>query len=126
MKKYRIECTEEQLRLISQCVEDCHRFAAGQMEMANTTSMVKDMHELHDRLNELQPLMTPELGKGSSYSWHGELCPNEYQRKFIAKTYGIYREILHFFHKDAGDWNVYASPTLTCEESVPLIKIEEI
>lgn len=126
MKKYRIECTEEQLLLISRCVEDCCRFAAGQMELWNTTHMVEDMHELQEHLRELQPLMTPALGRGSSYSWNGGNCPNEYQRKFIAKTYGIYREILHYFHRDTGDWNVYKSETLTCKDSVPLIKVEEI
>lgn len=28
-KKYQITLTEDQLILIAQCVEDCHRFAAG-------------------------------------------------------------------------------------------------
>ena len=37
MKKYRITLTEEQLRLIADCVEDCHRFACGQTELWNTT-----------------------------------------------------------------------------------------
>lgn len=38
MTKYRITLTEKQLRLVSRCVEDCHRFAAGQTELWNTTS----------------------------------------------------------------------------------------
>ena len=29
-KKYRITLTAEQMMLISKCVEDCHRFVAGQ------------------------------------------------------------------------------------------------
>ena len=32
-KKYIIELSETQLRLIADCVEDCHRFAAGQTEL---------------------------------------------------------------------------------------------
>lgn len=123
---YRVTLTEEQLRLISHCVEDCHRFAAGQMGMEWTTCMVVDYHGLQDRLKELQPLMTPHLDSGSSYRYNGGDCPNIYQRKFIAQTYGIYREILHYFHKDDAEWNVYKSPTLTCDESLPLIKIEKI
>ena len=35
-KKYRITLTEHQLMLIANCVEDCHRFASGQTELANT------------------------------------------------------------------------------------------
>lgn len=129
MKKYRIECTEEQLHMIANCVEDCSRFAAGQMELWNTTSRCAfgdNYYELHFKLRELQPLMTPALGRGSSYSWFGGNCPNEPQRKFIAKTYGIYREILHYLNRDAEGCNVYKSETLTCKDSVPLIKVEEI
>ena len=37
-----------------------------------------------------------------------------------------YREILHYLNRDAEDCNVYKSETLTCAESVPLIKVEEI
>ena len=36
MKKYRIELSEQQMRLISDCLEDVSRFAAGQWEMRNT------------------------------------------------------------------------------------------
>lgn len=128
MKKYRITLTEEQLMLISKCVEDCHRFAAGQTELWNTTSafIMKDWEELRDRLQDLQPLVTPELGKGAYYKWSGGGCTNEHQRKFIAKTYPIYREILHFFAVKNGWDNIYSSDTLTCDEGLPLPIIEEI
>ena len=36
MKKYRIELSEEQMRLIADCLEDVSRFASGQWEMQNT------------------------------------------------------------------------------------------
>ena len=64
MKKYRITLTEEQLILISNCVEDGHRFACGETELSNTTSAfnIKEYDELRDRLQCLQPLVTPELG----------------------------------------------------------------
>lgn len=128
MKHYTLTVNEEQPRLIAQCVEDCHRFAAGQMELFNTTSFVKEHQELHHRLNDLQPLVTPELMKGASYGWSGVTCPDKCQRKFIAKTYAIYREILHklaTFNKREG-WSVYNSPTLTCEEGgeLPIIELK--
>ena len=33
MNKYKIELTEEQMRLVSNCLEDVSRFAGGQWEM---------------------------------------------------------------------------------------------
>ncbi|MCQ2219757.1 MAG: hypothetical protein MJZ12_00105 [Prevotella sp.] len=128
MTKYRVTLTERQLRLVSKCVEDCHRFAAGQTELWNTTSEfnIKEWSELRDRLLELQPLVTPELGRCASYGWSGGRCENKHQRKFIAETYPIYREILHFFAVKEGQDNVYSSETLTCEEGGQLPIIEEV
>ena len=37
--KWRIEVTEHQLRLMAQCVEDCHRFIGGQMELSNLCTL---------------------------------------------------------------------------------------
>ena len=124
MKKYRITLTEEQLILISNCVEDCHRFACGETELQNTTSAfnIKEWKELRYRLQCLQPLVTPELSRGASYGWSGTGCKDEYQRKFIAKTYAIYREILYKVVNNG----VYKYPTLTCEEGGELPIIEEV
>ena len=132
-KKFQITCTEEQLRLISRAVEDWSRFLSGQCEMTNATSLLDNHHELYDVLTkQVEPLIVPELylkyGGGASYGWNGGGCPNEYQRKAIAMSYGVYREILHFFAKQLPDdhWNVYKSPTLTCPEQGGLIQIKEI
>ena len=124
MKKYRITLTEEQLILISNCVEDCHRFACGETELWNTTSAfnIKERKELKDWLQCLQPLVTPELSRGASYGWNGTGCKDEHQRKFIAKTYVIYREILYKIVNNG----VYKYPTLTCEEGGELPIIEEV
>ena len=124
MKKYRITLTKEQLMLIANCVEDCHRFACGETELWNTTSAfnIKERKELKDWLQCLQPLVTPELSRGASYGWNGGECKDEYQRKFIAQTYAIYREILHKVVNNG----VYAYPTLTCEEGGELPIIEEV
>ena len=130
-KKWRIELTEHQLRLIANCVEDCHRFIGGQMELSNSTACLKHGRHLGEILDTLQPFVTPELGRGASYGWNGSTCPDKNQRKFIAETYYLYREIYHQLtleaakHKDMG-WNVYLGETLTCSESGESIKVERI
>ena len=130
-KKWRIELTEHQLRLMAQCVEDCHRFIGGQMELSNSTACLKHYRELSEELGKLQHFVTPELGRGSSYGWDGGHCPNEDQRKFLAETYYLYREIYHQLtleyakHQDMS-WNVYSGETLTCNDSGETIKVERI
>ena len=130
-KKWRIELTEHQLRLIANCVEDCHRFIAGQMELSNSTACLKHGRHLGEKLSTLQAFVTPELEHGASYGWNGCTCPDDNQRKFIAETYYLYREIDHQLtreaakHKDMG-WNVYLGETLTCDESGEPIKVERI
>lgn len=130
-KKWRIELTENQLRLMAQCVEDCHRFIAGQMELSNSTACLKYCRILGEKLRTLQPFVAPELERGASYLWNGSSCPYNIQRKFIAETYYLYREIYHQLtleaskHKDMC-WNVYLDETLTCDESGEPIKVERI
>ena len=130
-KKWRIELTEHQLRLIANCVEDCHRFIGGQMELSNSTACLKHGRHLGEELRTLQAFVTPLLERGASYGWDGGSCPDKNQRKFIAETYYLYREIYHQLtleaakHKDMG-WNVYLGETLTCNESGEPIKVERI
>ena len=130
-KKWRIELTEHQLMLIANCVEDCHRFIGGQMELSNSTACLKHGRHLGEELSTLQAFVTPLLERGASYGWNGGSCPDKNQRKFIAETYYLYREIYHQLtlemakHKDMG-WNVYLDETLTCNESGDPIKIERI
>ena len=129
-KNWRIELTEHQLRLIANCVEDCHRFIGGQMELRNSTACLKHCRHLGEELGTLQAFVTPELERGETYGWDGGSCPNEYQSKFIAETYYLYSEIYHQLtleaakHKDMG-WNVLGK-TLTCDESGEPIKVERI
>ena len=130
-KKWRIELTEHQLMLMAKCVEDCSRFISGQMELSNSTSCLKHCRHLGEELHTLQPFVTPELGRGASYGWNGGSCPNDHQRKFIAETYYLYREIYHQVtlnkakDKDM-DWNVYLGETLTCKDSGEPIKVERL
>ena len=132
MKKYTITLTEEQMRLIAEGMEDYHRFLAGECRMMNATQYVKpavDMHNLRVELNCLaHKYITPDLQLNSSYDWAGTNCPNKHQRKAIAMSYMIYREILHHFamQRPKDIWNCLQDPTLTCEEQGPLIKIEEV
>ena len=130
-KKWRIELTEHQLRLMAQCVEDCHRFIGGQMELSNSTACLTHHLDLSKELDKLQPLVTPNLGRGASYGWNGGSCPNYNQRRFLAETYYLYREIYHKITLDVAkyvdmNWNVYLGDTLTCNESGEPIKVERI
>ena len=130
-KKWRIELTEHQLRLIANCVEDCHRFIGGQMELSNSTACLTHHLELSEELGKLQPLVTPHLCRGASYGWSGGSCPNEDQRKFLAETYYLYREIYHQVTLDEAkhrgmSWSVYLGDTLTCKDSGEPIKVERI
>lgn len=107
MKKYRIELTEKQLWLIAMCVEDCHRFAAGQTEMNNTTKYIY-VKGLSEKMRALKKGITP-------CDWTGNGAIDSSQRKFVAQTYPIYREIYHHFATEAGKNNAYSYPTLRCE-----------
>ena len=117
--------------LLAKCVEDCHRFIGGQMELSNSTSCLTRRQVLCEELGKLQPLVTPLLRGGASYGWNGGSCPDDNQQKFLAETYYLYREIYHQLtieeakHKDMW-WNVYLGETLTCNESGEPIKVERI
>jgi hypothetical protein len=128
MKRYRLEVSEEQLRMIINCVEDCHRFMGGQMELQNTTSVLEHWRTVQQELREIKPLITPNLYPNQNYDLAGNGCENKNQKKFLQATYYLYRELLHQWTlmQDADDWNVYNSPTLRCEGSGEKIKLEEI
>lgn len=135
-KKYQITLTEKQLMLMARCVEDCSRFAAGQTELLNTllstffnSRLSTDRYlyfVLLEKLRDLQLLVTPSLGRGASYGWNGSGCPNEEQRKFIAQSYYLYREIYHQHNLAEGIDNVYTSETLRCKDSGEPIQVKVI
>lgn len=127
-KRYKIELSEDQLRMIINCVEDCSRFMSGQMELQNTTSALEHWRNVQQKLREVKPFVTPNLPYNATYDWAGNGCPNEKQKKLLQASYYLYRELLHQWTlmQDADDWNVYKSPTLRCEGSGEIIKLEEI
>ena len=87
------------------------------------------MHNLREDLDRAaHNFMASDLRHGFAYDWAGTHCPNDSQRKAIAMSYMIYREILHHFamQRPKGIWNCLQDQTLTCEEQGPLIKIEEV
>lgn len=68
-KRYRIELSEDQLRLIINCVEDCHRFMGGQMELNHTTDCLDNWDEVQEELKKLHPLVTPNIPYNACYGW---------------------------------------------------------
>ena len=123
--------TESQLRLIAKCVEDCSRFASGQTEMGNTIGYLRNSSSIMDVLRTVKPIVTPGLEPNASYGWNGGNCPRKLQRGFIAKTYYLYREILHCLTVERNkevdmSWDVYLGETLRCADSGDPIKLEVI
>ena len=101
------------------------------MGLSNSTACLEHYCELSEELGKLKPLVTPLLGRGASYGWNGGSCPDKHQRKFIAETYYLYREIYHQLTLDAAKHkdmycNVYLDETLTCSESGEPIKVERV
>ena len=125
MKKYRIELSEQQMRLIAYCLEDVSRFASGQWELRYTTKemlrelpledQIKGRGEVEDLLKQVKRVLLPDMHDNSSKGYNGN--------DFIGNTYQIYRTILHQLAKD-NDWNnVYSSPALP-SGNMGSIKIE--
>ena len=125
-RKFQVTVNEHQLKLMADCLEDICRFMSGQMELWHATSNLDNYRQLADKLEELKPLVTPELERNASYGWTGSDCPNERQRKLIAETYYLYRTMLYALHKDDKNDNVYTSPALRCEDSGEVIEIKEV
>ncbi|MBQ4589027.1 MAG: hypothetical protein IJA95_07050 [Bacteroidaceae bacterium] len=61
--KFRITVSESQLRMIADCVEDCHRFMAGDLELHNCTSKLESYWDLYEELKKLQHHVTPHLSR---------------------------------------------------------------
>ena len=113
-KRYTIELSEEQMRLIAQCLEDVSRFAAGQWELQNTIAgMVKGLpfddqiqrrDDAEEHLRKAKQILIPQFADNQSYGYNST--------EFIGNTYQIYRTIWHQLAMDY-DWNnVYSSPAL--------------
>lgn len=114
MRKYKIELSEDQMRLISFCLEDISRFASGQWELRYTIEemliglpfdeQIERRDEVEELLKQAKRVLLPEFLDNASKGYDGS--------EFIGNTYQIYRTILHQLAKD-NDWdNVYSLPAL--------------
>lgn len=127
MKKYRIELSEQQMRLIADCLEDVSRFASGQWEMRYTVEeMLRGLpfdekmnrrSEVEELLKQAKRVLLPKLTDNASKGYNGS--------EFIGNTYQIYRTILHQLAKDNNWNNVYSSSTLP-SGNLGTIKIEAV
>tara|TARA_R110000851_G_scaffold308922_2_gene468117 strand:- start:3925 stop:4320 length:396 start_codon:yes stop_codon:yes gene_type:complete len=127
VKKYRIELSEEQIRLVARCIEDVSRFASGQWEMKHSIEemirglpfedQMKRRNEAEEHLKQTKRVLLPNMVDNASKGYNGT--------EFIGNTYQIYRTILHQLAID-NDWdNVYSSPSLP-SGNMGTIKIEPI
>lgn len=125
--KYTIELSEEQLRLVADCLEDVSRFASGQMELRHTTEeMLRGLsHEEYMKrrdqkdilFDNLKKVMLPQLAKNESYGYNST--------EFIGNVYQIYRSILHQIAIDNNWNNVYSSPALP-SGNMGVVKIKRV
>lgn len=112
--KYTIELTEDQLRLISNCLEDVSRFASGQWEMRYMVEemlrnlpfdeQLKRRDEAEELFRQAKRALRPEFPDNGGLGYNGT--------DFIGNTYQIYRTILHQLAVDNNWKNVYSSPAL--------------
>lgn len=127
MNKYRIELTEEQMRLVSNCLEDVSRFAAGQWEMEflieemltglEFNEAMQRREKAEDLLNKVKKVLLPDLHDNQSKSYNGT--------EFIGNVYQIYRSIKHQLAIDNNWNNVYSSPALK-SGNMGNVKIEKL
>lgn len=127
MKKYKIELSEDQMRLIANCLEDVSRFASGQCELGWTTEemskglsfeeFIKRRDKSDVLFQELKRVLLPNLQLNESKGYNGS--------EFIGNVYQIYRTILYQLAKDYEWNNVYSSPALP-SGTMGTIKIEQI
>lgn len=127
MKKYTIELSEQQMRLIAYCLEDISRFASGQYELKYTIEemlnefpfdeQMERRKEVEELLKRVKQILLPKFPKNASKTYN--------ENEFIGNTYQIYRTILHQLAKDNNWNNVYSSPTLS-SGNLGTIKIEAV
>lgn len=115
MKKYRIELSEDQMRLVANCLEDVSRFASGQCELRYTIEemlrglpfdeQMKRRDQVIELLKQTKQVLLPDYPDNASKGYNGS--------EFIGNVYQIYRTILYQLAKDNNWDNVYSSPALS-------------
>jgi hypothetical protein len=129
MKKYTIELSGDQLRLVANCLEDVSRFAAGQCELRYTMETmlydssipfeesIRRRDEVDLLMKQIKRTLLPELSESASMSYDST--------PFIGNVYQIYRTILHQLAIDNNWNNVYSSPALP-SGNMGTVKVSEL
>lgn len=132
---YKITLTREQLMLISQCVEDISRFAAGDMDLQHTTdTLIDDMDRTEslgirsfivNNSRAIRRRLFPDLEDFEHIGYDGGSKDKINRKRLIGNTYQIYRSILHQLAIDENWNNVYSDITLPSGD-MGAIKVERI
>lgn len=125
-RKWRIECTEEKLRLIAEMVEDVTRLIGGQPQMMNCLTLFDNGNEIGEYMRDnVRPMMLPDL-KGDCVGWNGRGASNKYVRKAVVQGYAAYKSILAGLANEY-DWhNVHSGTPLTCKEGGELMDVRAV
>ena len=126
-KRFKIEVSEPQMRLIANCLEDVSRFAAGQWQMNFMVEemvrglpfdeQIKRRDEAEEFFKQAKRVLLPGFLDNGGLGYDGT--------EFIGNTYQIYRTILYKL-ATVHNWdNVYSSSALP-SGTMGTIKIEEI
>lgn len=132
---YKITLTREQLMLISQCVEDISRFAAGDIDLQHTTdTLINDMDGAEtlgirsfiiNNSRAIRRRLFPDLGDYEHIGYDGGSKDKINRKRLIGNTYQIYRSILHQLAIDENWNNVYSNITLPSGD-MGTIKVERV
>lgn len=125
-RKWRIECTEEKLRLIANSVEDITRFIGGQPQMMYCLSLFDHGNEIGEYMHQnLRPMMHPNK-TSDCVGWNGRCTDNKYVRHNVAQGYATYKSILHALATEYNWDNVHSGFVLTCEEGGELMDVRPV
>lgn len=125
-RKWRIECTEEKLRLMASMVEDITRFIGGQPQMMNCLMIFPNGNAIGEYMRDnVRPMMNLGM-KGDYVRWDGRDTTNKYVRREVAQGYATYKSILAGLANEY-DWqNVHSGTPLTCEEGGELMTVRPV
>lgn len=121
--------------LISRCVEDISRYAAGDMDLQHTTeTLINDMDRTEtlgirsfivNNSRAIRRRLFPDLEDYEHIGYDGGSKDMINRKRLIGNTYQIYRSILHQLAIDENWNNVYSDITLPSGD-MGTIKVERI
>ena len=113
--------------LISQCVEDISRFAAGDMDLQHTTdTLILGIRSfIVNNSRAIRRRLFPDLEDFEHIGYDGGSKDKINRKRLIGNTYQIYRSILHQLAIDESWNNVYSDITLPSGD-MGAIKVERI